>query len=398
MIAGVKACHAVFSALLLLVPGAWAADDLAGAARDLARKTAAFTGRGESAAISYRNLSSLGSAELGELRAAFEATLKQSGCRASENTGATEARLTLSQSPTQYLLIEEARKGDDRQVWIASWPRSGSGASKLSGISLDRKQVWRQNEQILDIAFTPAGMLVLSPSKVSLYGRNGDSWELRQAAPLASPKPWPRDLRGRIRATGAAFQAFLPGLSCSGTADGSLTMSCRLGDEPWVLESGSRGILLANFAANRNYFDGRVVLQTGARKNAGPFYSAASVEEQGRTLWLLAMVDGRTQISDASLESTGSILNWGSDIAGIDAHCGPPSQILATRPGDGSEPDAVQAFAIVDRAPAPLTPPTIFPGPVTALWTSGGSAALAVARDLAAGDYVAYVITVACGS
>jgi len=47
MIAAVKGCPAVLSALLLLLPRySWAADDLSGAARELARKTAAFAGRG----------------------------------------------------------------------------------------------------------------------------------------------------------------------------------------------------------------------------------------------------------------------------------------------------------------------------------------------------------------
>ena len=47
MIAGVKG-SAVLSALLILLPrAARAADDMAGAVRELARKTAALAGRGE---------------------------------------------------------------------------------------------------------------------------------------------------------------------------------------------------------------------------------------------------------------------------------------------------------------------------------------------------------------
>ena len=71
--------------------------------------------------------------------------------------------------------------------------------------------------------------------------------------------------------------------------------------------------------------------------------------------------------------------------------------MLATRPGDGGQPEAVQAFAIANGAAAALTAPVEMPGPVTALWVSGGSAALAVSKDLSTGKYAAYLLTVACG-
>jgi hypothetical protein len=175
-------------------------------------------------------------------------------------------------------------------------------------------------------------------------------------------------------------------------------MECRPGDEPWVIESGSRAMLLGNFAATRNYFDGRVTTQTGLRKTLAPFFSAAEVEDQGRQFWLLAMVDGRTQIFDPSLDPAGTISSWGSDIAGTDARCGGGTQVLATRAGDGSEPEAIQGYALVNSAPVPLTAPVELPGPVTALWSSGGTSAVAIVRNLVSGKYTAYVVTVACGS
>jgi len=127
-----------------------------------------------------------------------------------------------------------------------------------------------------------------------------------------------------------------------------------------------------------------------------PFYSAAAVEERGKGLWLLAMVDGRTRLFDESFGPAGEINAWGSDIAGTDARCGGGSQVLASRPG-GSEPDAVQAFTIVNRAAAPLGAPAEFPGPVTALWVSDHTSVLAVSRDLSTGKYAAYLLTVVCG-
>jgi len=398
MIAAVKWWYAAVSALLLLASGARAADDLNGAAAVLARKMAAFAGRGESIAVSYRNVSSLGSAELGQMRTAFEAGLRDAGCRPVDSIAVTEARVSISEDASQYLLVGEARKGEDRQVFFAFWTRAAASLAKPGAIALDRKQVWQQKEPILDIAFPPAGMLVLSAAGMSLYGRANDRWELRQSAPLTSTKPWPRDLRGRIHLNGAGFQAFLPGMTCNGNTEPTLSVECRAGDAPWLLESGARGLLLANFAAARNYFDGRIVTQTGVRKTIARFYSAASVELQGRTLWLMAQMDGQTLIADASFDPLGSIGSWGSDIVGIDARCGAASQVLATRAGDALEPDAIQSYAISGGAATPVTAPTLFPGPVTALWPSGPGAAVAVARDLASGEYVAYVVTLTCGS
>ena len=157
-------------------------------------------------------------------------------------------------------------------------------------------------------------MVVLSPSKVMLYVRQSGQWAPSAAIPLSPPRPWPRDLRGHLRVNAAKFQTYLPGMACSGAVEPALTLECRTSEEPWVLESGSRAILLGYFAAARNYFDGRVITQNGVKKNVPPFYSAASAEEQGRTLWLLSMVDGRTEILDASLDPAGTIPSWGSDI------------------------------------------------------------------------------------
>jgi hypothetical protein len=400
MIAAVKGQYAAWAALVVICPlRARAADDPASAARELAAKTAGFAGPGATVAMSWRNASSAGSSDAEQVRAGFEAALRQSGERVGDGAP-VEIRLTLSENPTQYLLVEEARRGEERQVWIAAWKRSEDRGNRLpAGVSLERKLIWEQEEQILDVAFPGTAMVVLSPSNVTVYAKVNGQWEARQQMALTRARPWPRDLRGRLRATGANFQAYLPGMSCSGTSEPA-TIECRSSEEPWVLESGSRGLLLANFAAARNYFDGRVVAQNGTPRTVTSFYSAASVEDRGQTLWLLALVDGRAQVFDAALNPVAGsgVASWGSDIAGIDARCGAPSQVLATKTGDSSEPDAIQAFSFGDRAATPASAPTTFSGPVTALWTSGGSSAVAVARDLSTGRYAAYILTVACGS
>jgi len=398
MIAAVKGWHAVLAALVLSGARAAAADDPSAAARELARKTAAFAGKGALVAVTWRNVSSLDSSGAAQARVAFGAGLQEGGIIESQIAPAAEVTITLSENAAQYLMVEEARKGDERQVWIAGWQRHAPAAAAAPGVTLEKKLLWEQDEPILDVALPAAGMLVLSPSRIALYRRGAAQWEEAQAILLALPKPWPRDPRGRLRLNGTSFQAYLPGTLCSGTVETGLTMECHASEEPWVLESGGRAMLLANLAARRNYFDGRVATQTGLRKTVPPFYSAASVEDQGRTWWVLAVVDGRTQLFDAALEPAGGFPAWGSDLAGTEAHCGTGSQVLATKPGDGGEPDSLQAFAVVNRTPTAIAPAADFAGPVTALWPSGGNAVLAVTRDLRTGKYAAYMVTLVCGN
>ena len=393
MIAGVNGWLAVFSALLVFLPqDARAADDLSGAVRELARKTVAYAGRGEPVSLSWRDLSSLGSAGFNQARTAFEAALREAGGRASEIAPVVEGRFTVSENQSQILIVEEVRKGDERQVWIASWKRIAAVPPTAAGMSLEKKLVWEQDEQILDVALPAGGILVLSPSGITLRAAG-----VTQSLPIPAAHPWPRDLRGHLRTSGGGFKAWLPGLVCSGSTEPTLTGECHPSDEPWTLDAGTMGVMLANFTPNRNHFDGRIVLPNGVPKTMAAFFAAAPVEENGTLYWTVALTGGRTQILNSAFEPVGSVASWGSDLAATGAHCGGGSQVLATKAGDASAPDTIRAFAMVNRTPRVLTPPLDLPGPVTALWSSGGNGAIAVVRDLATGRFAAYGITVTCG-
>lgn len=383
-----RAWLAALAALVFWIPQvSRAAEDLAGAARELARKTSAWN-QGP-VAVTYRNLSSLPDSELTAVRREFETAVPPSTPAAA----VPSARVTLSENASQFLLVEEARRGEESQVWMAAWTRASRPGPAVQGAALDKKLVWTQDEPILDVGFVRDQTLVLTPSGIILSGSGG----ARQSAAIVPAKPWPRDLRGRLRVTGDSVQAYLPGMLCAGSLQPTLRLNCQASDEPWVLESGSQAILLANYMPDRNYFDGRVVSQTGERKMVAPFYSAAAVEEAGGVSWLLALVEGRTEMLDAALQPQATLGSWGSDLAGISARCEGGSQVLATRPGDTNEPDAIQAYRIVNRTAEPLAPPVTFGGPVTALWPSTATTALAVARDLPTGKYEAYVLTLVCG-
>jgi hypothetical protein len=399
MIAAVKGWPAVLAALLFFLPRyARSADDPAGAARELAQKTAAYAGRGALVEVTWRNIASLDPATGQEARAAFEAALQESGAHVGDVAPAVEAQITFSENESQYLMVEESRKGEERQVWIAFWKRDAPRAAPPQTVALEKKLVWEQNEAILDVAFPAAGLLVLTPGRVTLYKQVNGNWEASQPAAVTPAQPWPRDPRGRLRTAGKTFQAFLPGMACSGATEPALATECRATDEPWLMESGSPAPLRVNFAAGRNYFDGRVTTPDGVHETVPPFYSAASVEDQGRTWWVLAQVDGRSQIFDAAFQPAGIAAQRGSDVAGTRARCGGASQAVATRPGDRSDPDTLQAFSVVNGSAATVTTAAVeFPGPITALWTSGADSVLAVAHDLRTGRYAAYLVTVVCG-
>ena len=398
MIAAVNARRAAWAALLLwAAPLANAAENLDGAVRELAARTALLAGAGTPVSITCRNASSLDSADVARVRPLFEKLLQQAGGHAGQGAAAVDVSLTTSENATDYLLVEEARKGDERTVWIASWKRAAAGQPPVAGLGLEKKLVWEQEEQILDLAISGDAMLVLAPSRITLLTRREDRWEPRQTARLVPPGPWPRDLRGRLRANPPRFQVFLPGLVCQGAMAPELSVDCRSGDQPWMLDSGSRALLAASFAPGRNYFDGRVETQTGAARSAPPFFSAAAVEDRASTYWLLTLADGHAELFDNNFNALAPMPSLGSDVAGIDGRCGAATQVLATRAGDGNEPDAIQSWAIADRTAGPVTAPILFPGPVTALWTAGADSAVAVVRNLASGRYEAYVVTLACG-
>jgi hypothetical protein len=375
---------------------AYAADDLPGAARELARKTAALAGAGQTVWVSWRSVAPLGAADVAEARESFEPAFQSAGGVLGDVAPTVEAHITISENVSEYLLTEEARKGDDRQVWFAAWKHTAPGAGAPSSAVLEKKLLWEQDEQILDAAFPGDQMLLLTPANLVWYSRQAGEWTRSVSVALPAAKAWPRDLRGRLRIVGQNYAAYLPGLACSGAWQPPVSIDCKASSDGWVLESGSRDLLVANFAAGRNYFDGRIATQGGLRKTIDPFYSGAAVEDQGKTLWLLAMVDGGTRVFDAAFNPVGGIEGWGSDIVGTDARCGGGTVVLATR-GSTDGPDAVQAYAVTNRAAAPVGSAAEFHGPVTALWIADKTSAVAVSKDFSTGRYAAYLLTVACG-
>ena len=95
---------------------------MGGAARDLARNVAAAVAH-EPAAVTVKNLSTLGTGETAEIRRVFESELKAAG------QPAAEVRVTISENLTQFLLVAEIHRGGERQVLLESWPRTAAAST-----------------------------------------------------------------------------------------------------------------------------------------------------------------------------------------------------------------------------------------------------------------------------
>lgn len=395
----VKGCRKVLILAVCLFAWRAGAQTPDVAARELARNVAAAIER-EPAAFSFNNLSSLPPVRSGEVRAALESALRARGARISE-TAASEIRITLSENLRHWLLIAEVLRGEARTVLMSHWPRTpASDSAAPPAVEIERRLVWEQDEPILDFALSDdaAGerrLFVLEPERVAVYGRAAAGWEQRAEFPVARAAA--RDLRGRLAVQTHRFQAYLPGVACRGVMDPP-ALECSAGDALWPLVSGASLAGHAPFRAGRNAFEGPLITAAGAKTTLPPFYSLAVAGPDAAPLWVVSAVDGRTLVFDAGFVPAASpVSGWGSEIAGLEARCNEGRQVLATRPGDAHEPDAVQAWDVGPGGVVPVSAPLEFTGPVTALWPSGASSAAAVVRDPATGRYAAYHLEIRCG-
>ena len=213
-----------------------------------------------------------------------------------------------------------------------------------------------------------------------------------QSVPIPTLHPWPRDLRGRLLASGAAVHRVATlGVVCRGSMEPKLVGECRESQEPWPIAPGAT----ASFSTARNFFEGRLPMESWGAHDVRSL--SIRPRSAGRR-WVLAGAgrEARAHIYTRSWEPGAAIDHWGGDLAGVQTPCGP--RILATRACRCTpEPDAIQPFELMDGRADPVGPAQEFPGPITALWAAG-SFATAVSRDLQTGRYAAYSLAPACGS
>lgn len=379
-----------------------AASDWSAEERQLAQKIAAVTGPG---AISLHivNRSSLSKTDVDGIRSGLLSNLGLAGLRCvNPDEAAATAEISLSENLRSYVWVAELRQGVAQpQIVMVSVPRGEAAGTILEpAVLLIRKiQLWSQDTQILDVGVidsSPPAVVVLDPEKIAVYSLDNGRWQREQSFPLPHSHPWPRDLHGRmVLRKDHLFDAYLPGVFCSSTANPPLSVSCRESDDPWPLGTDTVS-LSAFFSPTRNFFTGALAPGIGKQTMAPIFYSAAPIPRDKYVLWLLAGVDGQVHELDGMNEQV-SRAGWGSDLASIKTSCGSGWQVLATSSTDGSMPEAVRAYEFADRDPHLASQAAEFNGPVMSLWTeASGRTAVVVSRNLETRKYEAFRLAITC--
>jgi len=369
----------------------------------LARKISAVTGPG-AITLDVVNLSSLRKADVEEIRLGLLNELDSLGLHSvSSDQAAATMRIILSETLQDYVWVAEIRQGNSEPSVIMvtmSRPDKAILERPASALALHKALIWTDDNRILDVALpvsNPAQMIVLEPESILLYVLQSGHWQQESSLTIAHPRPWPRDLRGRlVLRKDHLFDAYLPGVLCRSTATAPLGINCRESDDPWPL-SPDRSTLSAFFAPTRNFFTGALSPGIQKQTTTARFYSAAPLPRDKYTLWVFATVDGQVHWLDGMTDQAAGNLGWGSDIVSVRSGCGSGWQILATEKGAGPH-DTLTAFDVADREPVVVSPPMEFSGGISALWADADSAtAIVVVQNSETGKYEAYRISPTCG-
>jgi len=412
-----------------------ASSPLADAARQLAAKIAAALPPRATIALEVRNLSSLGAAEVSSARRVLETGLQARGLQFGGSfSDRIPVRVTLSENLDGNLWIAEVARPDASYMAIVGWPkaRDNGAPSQTPEVVLKKELIWEQEQQIVDLGFLDPldvkqqRMLVLEPTRIALYEQTDGQWKFQQSFAISTSKPWPRDLRGQLsllaveKPEDRKVWLSLPGTACFLTLRGIVggsSLECVQSDKPaeendrlaWLATAGASLVDGGgDFVSSRNFFTGRLYGEAGWRATIEPYFSATVIENLASRATVNAGVDGRVRVyEDLQKPPVLMLSGWGSDLTTLKTACGGSWQILATRPGDWTEPDAVQAYEFHDHQAAALGQPVSLPGPVIALrpvaiprfGNTGGLSrdAITVVRNLVTGHYEAYELSISCG-
>jgi hypothetical protein len=379
--------------LFLCAPHASAVPNWDAPATDLGHQIATLTGPG-TISLTLRNISSLSTDDIPVIRRSLFNSMYKLGVivrAGSAPEAATIVRVTLSQTPIQYIWVAEVQQGPDTHVAIVTIPLAAPTATpQATPILLRKTLLFSQPEPILDadLLSLPSDppnqphLIVLSADQLSLYHYDDPaSWTKDQTFPIPHTQPFPRDLRGKLQTDPSGnLKAYLPGVVCTATPPSALStdrlaMACTNSDDPWPL--GSRK---AFYNASRDYFTG-VMLPTPAVEPK-PFFSATELIQKARTSTVFSGIDGQFSLFDgATLKPLAGSRDWGSDLAGIRSGCGSGAQLLVTASGDSTQ-DSLRAYEIEGREAIVASSPLPFDGHIAALWPTQSASSTAPAEAI----------------
>ena len=300
-------------------------------------------------------------------------------------SGAVVEAVSCSVNVREHVCAADLRRGEAREVLMVT--RAHESATSAMDVStpvvLEMRPLLSRTEPILDISTLGSRLLVLGPSALTMYEKAADDWRPASSRPVSTSRPWPRDLRGKLRVEGARYEAFLPGVTCSGTLD-PLTAGCIDATRPWPIAFANEGI-----AEGGNAF---------ALAGDGTYFTAAPLGPDAGGRWLVAAGDGRLLFLDSERRRLDTVAGFGSDVAAVATSCTPGTVILASPATPATGTHTLRLFRVAGREIAEATPPIVLTGRLTALWTTAtGDAAIAVSRHPTTPRYEAFQIRVACG-
>jgi len=317
----------------------------------------------------------------------------------------SRVKVTISQGVDGYLLVAEvASPAAAQTVMVPVASEEGGAAPPGPTPGLSRKIVWQQQHPILDFAqadidATHTVWYLLEPERIEVYEFSGGAQILHESRTVGRSFA-SRDPRGRIVATDAThITTFLAGMQCDSAWNPTFAIQCKeIPGQQWPM-----GAVNWRFESPRNYFSGNMVFSNSLETKFPAFYSAASPSSetsgQSKSRWIISGIDGQTQLMGGTADATTAYTGWGSDIATLAPVCGSQWQVLATGPGDWTQPDRLQLYEITDQRATAVGEALEVPGPVLTLWpASDGKSARVVVRNLETGVYEASIVTVACSN
>jgi hypothetical protein len=383
-------------------PGSTASEQWGDSVRALAAEIAASTAPSHSISLSVRNISSITAAEASSIEQELRAGVAQRGLKIADfDSAETTVQVTLSENAAGLLWVAEIRSRAGSKIAIVSPSIQKDDSSVRPAPLLRKSLLLRQREAILDFAQIPSpsggrALLLLEPDQVTMLQSSADSWVALGSALVQHTQSWPRDLRGRIvLSASGGFQAFLPGVVCTGNWVPSLTAKCEEGGASWTA-----GSLAVSFVTARNYLASSIPGTNGSKIDLPMAYSeASSASGSASPREILTGVDGTLSLIGNNTMSVLPAGHWGDEIAPIAPACGSNWDVLATAPGDWTQLDRLQTYEIASVTAAPVGDPIEFAGPILALWPSeDGTQVRAVSRNLETGMYEASILSISCGN
>ncbi len=356
--------------------------------------------------LDVANESSLSAMEVAAARKAIEAELRAANVRlVKPERAVAEITVTISENLQGLLWVAEIKQGLTTQtVMLQSGHTATTTAVRMPSLQLRRTPVFAASDDtpMLDFILTDAKLLfILRGQSITAYKWDGAQWKQINAVNIERSTPAPRDLRGHLVWQPSQLLAYQAGVQCTAPLgpDGVFAgIQCREVDDPWPLDNSFD----AFFSSNRNFFSGII---RGANANSAvkslevslpPFYSASALGDVNAS-WMFTGTDGRARLYSSFTQQPRVYSGWGSDIVSVHSDCGSKWQLLVSKPGDRSQPDAVQALEIASGEPVPVSSALEMSGSITSMWhAQDGLTANVITRDPMSRRYEASTITIDC--